>query len=98
LGFNEAKSKVLECLKSGDFEHEERNNIDVKNHLATGDISLGDAIRIIKRARGNNHTTAPHHFLEGVTVHIITIKYLGQKWYIKWYFLEPDSVFISFHP
>ena len=21
-----------------------------------------------------------------------------QSWYVKWYFLGPDSVFISFHP
>jgi hypothetical protein len=27
----------------------------------------------------------------------VKTQHAGQGWYIKWYFLEPDSVFISVH-
>lgn len=97
MGFNEVKKRVLECLKNGDYQHEERNNIDVKNKLRTGEISIDEAIKIISRAKGNNHSTSPHHAFKEVTVHIIKIKHLKHELYIKWYFLEPNSVFISFH-
>jgi hypothetical protein len=38
-GFKEARKKVLAALASGSYLHEARNDIDVKNKLATGEIS-----------------------------------------------------------
>ena len=46
MGFKEAKSLVISCLNSGQFYHEERNNIDVKNLLAIGTVSITDAVTI----------------------------------------------------
>jgi hypothetical protein len=31
-------------------------------------------------------------------VHIIQRSHKGVAWYIKWYFVEPASIFISVHP
>ena len=97
MGFKEAKSLVISCLNSGQFYHEERNNIDVKNLLAIGAVSITDVVSIIGRARGNCYSTSPHHFDSNVDVHIIKTSHLGKDWYVKWYFSEPDSVFISVH-
>lgn len=52
---------------------------------------------ILGRSRGNEHATSPHHFDDSIEVHIVKTLHAGQGWYIKWYFLEPDSVFISVH-
>ena len=97
MGFKEAKSRVLECLNSGHVLHEERNNIDIKNLFATGFISLEEAAQIIGRSKGDGYFSMPHHLDYKIDVHVIKTIFLGQHWYIKWYFLESDSVFISFH-
>ncbi len=97
MGFKEVKSKVIYCLNNGYVLHEERNNIDVKNLLSTGVVSLSDVATIIGRSSGNAYTCSPHHFNKEIIVHLIKTTYLGESWYIKWYFIEPDCVFISVH-
>lgn len=98
MGFWNAKKQVLECLHSGSIQHVlERSNIDVKNRLATGEVSAEQIANIIGRARGSHYESRPHHFDESIEVHIITIRHDGTRWYIKWYYLEPDVVFISVH-
>lgn len=97
MAFREVKSKVIECLDNGYVLHEERDDIDVKNLLSTGAISLSEVTTIIARARGNTYSSSPHHYDAGIDVHVIKTTYSGQHWYIKWYFTEPDCVFISVH-
>ena len=97
MGFNEAKRKLIECLNAGYVLHEERNDIDVKNLLAIGVVSLEEAAYIIGGSRGDGYSVSPHHFDREIDVHVLVTKFSVQAWYVKWYFLEPDSVFISFH-
>jgi len=97
MGFREAKKKVIECLNNGYILHEERNNINVKNLLSTGVVSISGITTIIGRARGNTYSSSPHHYDAEIDVHVIKTTYSGQHWYIKWYFIEPDCVFISVH-
>lgn len=97
MGFNEVKRKIIACLKSGQVLHEARNNIDIKNLLATGDITAEQVALIISRAGGNHYSSSPHHYDNSVEVHIIKTRYLNFSWYVKWYFLDDDSVFISVH-
>jgi hypothetical protein len=97
MGFTEVKSKVIHCLNSGLVLHEERNGIDTKNLLSTGAVSVSEVTNIIGRARGNDYFCSPHHFDENIDVHIIKTTLSGRSWYIKWYFVEPDCVFISVH-
>lgn len=52
IGFKAAKAKVLQCLKSGAFQFEVRYSIDVKNKLATGDLSADQLVNIIKKSTG----------------------------------------------
>ena len=97
MGFKEAKAKVLNCLFTGNVLHEERGSIDIKNLFATGYVSVEGAAQIIGRSSGNNYFCTPHHLDKDIDVHVIKTRYSDQRWYIKWYFLGPDSVFISFH-
>lgn len=97
MGFKTIKRQIIECLQEGNVLHEERNNIDVKNLLSTGVVSLDEVANIIGRSRGDNYTYSPHHCDVSIDVHIIKTKHSGTDWYIKWYFIEPDCVFISVH-
>lgn len=49
MGFKEVKRQVLTCLNNGSVLHEARGNIDIKNMLSTGEISLND-IALIRGA------------------------------------------------
>lgn len=97
MGFKDVKAKVLACLDEGAVLHAERANIDIKNLLAIGEVALDEVASVIGRAGGTDYSCSPHHTVAGVEVHVIRTKFCGEKWYIKWYFLEPDSVFISVH-
>jgi len=97
MGFKEAKKQVIDCLNLGHVSHEQRNDIDIKNLLATGQITLDELTAIIGRSRGGSYSSSPHHFDASVEVHIIKTNHADSEWYIKWYFVEPNSVFISVH-
>jgi len=92
-GFKEAKRKVLAALASGSYLHEARNEIDAQNKLATGEVSTSDVAALIKSSTGNDHSRSPHHADPSITVHVISRK----GWYIKFYFVDPDTWFISVH-
>lgn len=97
MGFKEVKSKVIKCLNTGHVLHEERGNIDLKNLLSIGEVSVSEVAKVIGRARGNSYSCSPHHFDTNIDVHVIKTTFSGRTWYIKWYFVEPDCVFISVH-
>lgn len=69
----------------------------LKNLMAIGVVSIAQVAEVISRARGNEYRSARHHLLSDVDVHIITKVFRGETWYIKWYVLEPNSIFISVH-
>lgn len=93
MGYKTARKKVLEALESRDFSHEIRPFIEVKNLLHMGVITPEDVIKLIKSSSGTDHSSSAHHSIAGVEVHIIKCR----KWYIKFYFADPDTVFISVH-
>ena len=97
MGFKDAKRQVIECLEKGLVSHEVRNDIDVKNLLAIGRVTLAEVAGIIGRSRGDGYSSSPHHFDSSISVHVVKTRHLKQDWYIKWYFVEPNSVFISVH-
>ena len=95
--YKEIKRQVIDCLNKGYVSHEQRNDIDVKNLLAIGKVSLEEVAEIIGRSRGNDYSSSPHHYDSSIAVHVIKTRLAGQYWYVKWYFVEPNSVFISVH-
>jgi hypothetical protein len=92
-GYKEAKRKVLLALASGSYLHEARGQVDVKNKLATGEVSAQDVADLIKKSTGKDHSKSPHHADGSIIVHVIS----RQGWYIKFYFVDPDTWFISVH-
>lgn len=92
-GFTVAKRKLLSALVSGDYQHEVRDRIDVKNVLAMGQMSATDLEAIVRRANGLEHFSSPHHGDTSITVHVLKTG----GWYIKFYFLDPSTIFISVH-
>ncbi len=80
--FSEARKQVIQCLESGQVLHEARNNIDVKNLLEVGVVSNEEVAQILRKARGNEHSSSPHHWDASIAVHIVKTRYQGQAWYI----------------
>lgn len=78
---------------AGTYLHEARDAIPVKNLLATHSVSVEDIIAVLKVSGGQDHESSPHHQMPTVDVHVIR----RNGWYIKFYFLEPDTWFISVH-
>ena len=95
--FKDVKRRVIQCLVEGNILHEARDSIDIKNLLKTGAISINDVTEILKRSRGSQYQSSPHHMDKQIDVHVIKSLYKNKRWYIKWYFIEPDAVFISVH-
>ncbi len=93
MGFKEAKRKVLESIDDGSIRHETRSDIDQKNLLHSGQVTTAEVRELITRSRGNNYESREHHWMDGVEIHILKAK----TWYIKWYFLDPNAVFVSIH-
>ena len=73
--------------------HEARGSIDEKNRLCTGDISTEELIGIVKRCNGTHHAMSAHHHVAGIMVHVLK----RDGWYIKFYFIDPETFFISVH-
>lgn len=97
MGFKDIKRMAIEYLKEGAFDHEARHDIDVKNLFSTGVIDTDYVIALINKTSGNEYHVSPHHQDHGVDVHIFRPFKDKSYWYVKFYFLEPDIIFISVH-
>ncbi len=93
MGFKEAKRKVLEALSTGAYQHESRKGIDVKNLLAMGNVSAEFVSGLIRKCNGKDHEMSAHDMMRSITVHVLK----KDGWYIKFYFIDPDTWFISVH-
>ena len=69
MGFKDVKQQLIDCLKTGSIQHEARGNIDIKNVLATGDISLIEVTHIVRSARGDEYISRPHDMDESIAIH-----------------------------
>lgn len=99
MGLKEIKAKAISCLDSGQVQHEtERSGeIDKKNLLVTAHVSLNEVKELINSAKGTQHKVSPHHADNLVEVHTLKPVKKETKWYIKFYFLDPNIIFISVH-
>ena len=99
MGLKEVRARAINCLDNGQVQHEtERSGeIDKKNLLVTAQVSLDDVKELISCTKGTQHEVSPHHADRLIEVHTLKPTKKGMKWYIKFYFLEPDIIFISVH-
>ncbi|EKT4450243.1 hypothetical protein NPS49_16395 [Pseudomonas putida] len=92
-GFREAQRAVIAALESGEYQHVSRGDIDIKNLLATGEVSAREVVEVVRSCRGIHHASSPHHAVAAVEVHVLK----RDGWYIKFFFIEPYTWFISVH-
>jgi len=97
MKFRDVKNKAVQCLSTEAYDHEVRGNIDVKNLFATGQIEKQVVMELITHTRGDQYNCSPHHQDSSVDVHILRPFRWGCRWYVKFYFIEPDMIFISVH-
>jgi hypothetical protein len=93
-GFKEAKRKAISALQNGSYLHDtDRSQIVTKNLLFTGAVSSNQVCDLIKRSNGQDHKSSCHHNNKTIQVHVIE----REGWYVKFYFIDPDTFFISVH-
>jgi hypothetical protein len=94
LGFKEVKERAIECIKNGHVRHVARD-LD-KNMFAAGYFTPKEIVQIIGSCRGDCYQTDRHHLLQ-TEVHILKPRGKHDGLYIKFFFVEPDILFISVH-
>lgn len=88
-GFKEIRAQAIEALKEGRIQHEARGEVDEKNLLLVGEITIEQVIRMLNACEGTQHTSSPHHIAPEVEVHVFkpeaSLDSGGEKenWYIK---------------
>lgn len=97
MGFKEARKKAILCLIEGYVDHEVRNSIDTKNLLHTGELNNRDVIELLKQTNGTQYQTNQHFWDSSIQVHICKPVVNDICWYIKFYFIEPNVMFMSVH-
>lgn len=93
MGFKDAKAALISALKTGNYQHQSRANINTKNLLFTGVVTAAQVLSIIGRCNGSHHTTSKHHSINAIDIHVIEI----EGWYVKFYVINPNVMFISVH-
>ena len=103
MGLKDTRTKAIECLKAGTVQHEARDSIDEKNLLQTGAVTVEFVIKLLNATKGGEYSAIPHMNDANVNVHICEpeAKEDGatekSRWYLKFYFVDPDLMFISVH-
>jgi len=101
MGFKEIRSLAIQALKRGHVQHEARGEINEKNLLLMGAVTLERVIKLLAACRGTQYSCSPHHMAPGVVVHIfkpeVRLGLKKERWYIKLYFIEPDVWILSVH-
>jgi hypothetical protein len=92
-GFRAVKQAVVQALLDGDYQHESRNDIREKNLLSIGAVSPTFVAGLVRASRGTDYECSPLHRKHQIDCHLIRTR----GWYVKFYFLEPGTVFISVH-
>jgi hypothetical protein len=98
IGFKEARRRLCQALQNPtSIVHEQRGDQEEKNLLATGVVTPREVLNVVRAATGNDYEEDVHHQDASVVIHVISRTHQGLEWYIKWYFVEPNVIFISVH-
>jgi hypothetical protein len=99
VGFRDVKRQAIHCLERGYVLHAmDRKGIDVKNLLAMGVVSIAEVADLIRQTKGFQYEKggAVHGCAE-IEMHIMKPVKDGRRWYLKFYFIEPNIIFMSVH-
>ncbi|WP_431100393.1 hypothetical protein [Roseateles noduli] len=87
------KQAVIRALESGAFRHEMRTSYDEKNLLGYGEVTVSQVVKLIKDSTGTEYSCSPLHGDPSYDCHLLKTG----GWYVKFYFADPHTVFISVH-
>lgn len=102
-GYREARESLIKFLdRAIRLEvvvlHEERADWQTKNLLRTQQVTLAELRGAVVASTGNHHRASPHHQAPTVTVHELRqVTYQKRSWYLKWYRVDENVLFISVH-
>jgi hypothetical protein len=97
VGFNEARKRVIVCLRDRAFDHEPRRDINQKNLLHAGKVSPDEVVDMVMCCIGKDHSIGPHDVDRSIEVHKLKPGGKFDGWYIKFYFVPNGTLFISVH-
>jgi hypothetical protein len=97
VGFKEIRSVLIDCLRSGSYEHEIREDMQTKNLLFNGTVTPVQVIEMALACKGTDYQTSPLHGKSALATHILKPKGKYSGWYIKFYYIDPSTIFISVH-
>lgn len=97
MGFRDAQRRLVEALRNGRYDFEEREALEEKNLLAIGEVDAAFVVRLLQRCPGSRYRESLHDFDPTTVVHTFLPELEGERWYVKAYFLSDDAVFISVH-
>jgi len=101
MGFMEIRRMAIHALKEGKIQHETRGEVDEKNLLLMGDVTVERVVRLLAACRGTQYSSSSHHMAPEIAVHIfrpeVSMGLKKERWYIKLYFIEPDVWLLSVH-
>lgn len=99
MGLKDIREEIVKKLLEGRIQHETTRSGDIneKNLLLVGKVSVEEVVELIKATKGPGFSTSKHHLDANIDVHVFKPKKGGITWYIKCYLIEPDIWFISVH-
>ena len=87
------KRAVIRALQSGAFRHEMRTSFEEKNLLGYGALTVNQVVKLIEESRGTEYSCSALHGDPNYDCHLLKTG----GWYVKFYFADPHTVFISVH-
>ncbi len=97
MGFKEIRAILIRCLKNGQYDHEIRGDMEIKNCLFNGNITVNEVIDMALVCTGNDYEQGKHHAKPSLVIHILKPKGKYKGWYIKFHYLDPETIFLSVH-
>jgi hypothetical protein len=97
VGFKEIRAVLIYCLKNGLYDHEFREDMETRNCLFNGTVSVAEVIDMVLACSGGDLESSPLHGNSKVVAHVLKPKGLYSGWYIKFYYVDPNTIFISVH-
>jgi hypothetical protein len=70
MGFRAARQQVIQSLLDGNFQIEAREAVESRNLLELGLVTPAHVVELLRRCRGDQYESSPHHLDSSVSVHV----------------------------
>lgn len=97
LEFLKLKEKAIDCLLHGAVAHFERKKADTKNDLLSDKVNTEFVIKLFEVAKLEQYEKRVHYNDPRLIIHVLKPVFEGTIWYLKFFIVDPDIIFISVH-